>query len=98
MPDNMLKALNKVSFQLRNKSEKEFKNRRILESRGSSLKHGDYEPLEETTDNQEITIDTDHTFQQNFTNPNIHSINDAINSNEFNNNPITVDVEVYGKH
>ncbi|KAK0167112.1 hypothetical protein PV327_004554 [Microctonus hyperodae] len=97
MPDSMLKALNKVSKQLVEKTEiGEVRNRHIAASRCSSIRLGDYEPLEEITDIQEIMNPNDIvSFQSSLMNRNVQSINcsnDAINPIESSSTSIIVDV------
>ncbi|KAK0092375.1 hypothetical protein PV326_001578 [Microctonus aethiopoides] len=97
MPDSMLKALNKVSKQLVEKTESgEVKDRQIAASRCSSIRLGDYEPLEEITDIQEIMNPNDIvSLQSSLMNRNVQSINcsnDAINPIESNGTSIIVDV------
>lgn len=101
MPDNMLKALNKVSSQLVEKIEGVMANRQPVR-RSSSVKPGVYEPLEESADIHEIdNAEIEATQTMSVMNRDVRSINcsnDAINSIESNGISIVVDVEIHERN
>ncbi|XP_034942676.1 sn1-specific diacylglycerol lipase alpha isoform X1 [Chelonus insularis] len=101
MPDNMLKALNKVSSQPIEKSD-EVQSRQSPISRTSSIKRGAYEPLEETTDAPGITTENIESIQSSLVNsrdvPSINCSNDALTSSQTNINVQSVVVEIHEQH